>query len=72
LRRVDLLRLRFEEGLAIREIARRWRADASSLHHQFAKARQEFKAALLEVVLFLHPEADDPEGECSRLLGLFG
>jgi RNA polymerase sigma-70 factor (ECF subfamily) len=36
-RRVELLRLRFHEGLPIREIARRWQADAAVLHHQYAR-----------------------------------
>lgn len=71
-RRVELLRLRFEEGLSIREIARRWAADPASLHHQFAQARREFKAALLEVVTFHKPDSQDPRGECLRLLGLLG
>ncbi|MCI0379873.1 MAG: hypothetical protein L0215_20010 [Gemmataceae bacterium] len=55
LRRVELLRLRFHEGLPIREIAQRWQADPADLHHEYARARQEFKAALLEVVGFHQP-----------------
>jgi RNA polymerase sigma-70 factor (ECF subfamily) len=70
-RRVDLLRLRFEEGLPIREIARRWSADPAALHHEYAKARREFRDALMDVVAAHHP---GPPGEvareCSRLLGL--
>jgi RNA polymerase sigma-70 factor (ECF subfamily) len=54
-RRVELLRLRFEEGLPIRAIAERWGVAAADLHHAYAKARQEFRAALLEVVAFHHP-----------------
>ncbi|MCI0639181.1 MAG: sigma-70 family RNA polymerase sigma factor [Gemmataceae bacterium] len=54
-RRVELLRLRFHEGLPIREIAQRWQADPADLHHEYARARQEFKAALLEVVGFHQP-----------------
>jgi RNA polymerase sigma-70 factor (ECF subfamily) len=54
-RRVELLRLRFEEGLPIRSIAERWGVDAAKLHHAYALARQEFRAALLEVVAFHHP-----------------
>jgi RNA polymerase sigma-70 factor (ECF subfamily) len=49
LRRVELLRLRFYDGLPIRAIAARWQIDAATLHHEYAKARQEFKAALAEV-----------------------
>src|SRR5262249_9534800 len=41
-RRVALLELRFQEGLPIREIARRWGADPARLHREFARARSEF------------------------------
>jgi RNA polymerase sigma-70 factor (ECF subfamily) len=71
LKRVELLRLRFHEGLPIREIARRWQADPAVLHHEYARARQEFKAALLEVVTFHHPgTAAEIEQECANLLSL--
>jgi RNA polymerase sigma factor (sigma-70 family) len=53
--RVELLRLRFEENLPIRTIAQRWGVAADRLHHAYALARQEFRAALLEVVAFHHP-----------------
>jgi DNA-directed RNA polymerase specialized sigma24 family protein len=53
--RVELLRLRFEEGLPIRAIAERWGVAAAGLHHAYALARQEFRAILLEVVAFHHP-----------------
>ena len=53
--RVELLRLRFEENLPIRTIAERWNVPAATLHHAYAQARQEFRAALLEVVAFHHP-----------------
>jgi RNA polymerase sigma-70 factor (ECF subfamily) len=53
--RVELLRLRFEEGLPIRTIAERWGVPAAGLHHAYAVARQEYKAILLEVVAFHHP-----------------
>ncbi len=35
-RRVELLRLRFEEGLPIRAIAELWGVDAARLHHAYA------------------------------------
>jgi len=41
-RRAELLRLRFFDGLPIRDIARRWQADPAQLHHEYAKARKEF------------------------------
>jgi RNA polymerase sigma-70 factor (ECF subfamily) len=72
-RRVELLRLRFQEGLPIREIARRWGTDAAALHHQYAKARQEFKTAFLEVVAFHHPGTPtEVEQECVNLLTSLG
>jgi RNA polymerase sigma-70 factor (ECF subfamily) len=71
LRRVELLRLRFHDGLPIRAIAERWQIDAAMLHREYAKARQEFKAALAEVVGFHHPgSAAEIERECANLLSL--
>jgi RNA polymerase sigma-70 factor (ECF subfamily) len=71
LRRVELLRLRFHDGLPIREIAHRWGADAAVVHRDYAKARQEFKAALVEVVAFHHPGSrSEIEQECANLLAL--
>jgi RNA polymerase sigma factor (sigma-70 family) len=68
-RRVELLRLRFQEGLRIREIAARWGVDAAPLHHDYAKAREEFRAALAGVVALHHPgTAAEVEAECARLL----
>jgi RNA polymerase sigma factor (sigma-70 family) len=72
-RRVELLRLRFHEGLPIRAIARRWGADAATLHHEYARARQEFKTALLEIVAFHHPGSpEEVERECANLLACLG
>ena len=50
LRRVELLRLRFEENLPIRDIALRWATDPATVHKSYALARKEFRSALLEVV----------------------
>jgi RNA polymerase sigma-70 factor (ECF subfamily) len=69
LRRVELLRLRFHDGLAIRDVARRWQMDAARVHHEYARAREEFRAALLEVLAFHHPASKERlEQECARLL----
>jgi RNA polymerase sigma-70 factor (ECF subfamily) len=68
-RRVELLRLRFEEGLPIRAVAERWGVAAAELHHAYAKARQEFRADLLEVVAFHHPGSPtEVEQEAAGLL----
>jgi len=72
-RRVELLRLRFSDGLAIREIAARWSEDAAVVHREYAKARREFKAALVEVMGFYYPGAPGAaERECGELLGMLG
>lgn len=57
LRRVELLEMRFEQDLPIREIARQWDMDPSALHREYAKARQEFKTVLLEILAFYHPHS---------------
>jgi len=72
-RRVELLRLRFEEGLPIRDISRRWDADPARLHHEYATARKEYRASLREIVGFHQPGAEGAalDRECLRLLNLF-
>jgi len=71
-RRVELLRLRLEDGLPIREIARRWNCEAAWLHHQYATAREEFRAALFETVSFEHRGTPgEIERECARLVSFF-
>jgi len=68
-RRVELLRLRFEEGLPVREIAGRWGVPAADVHHCYALARREFRAALLEVVAFHLPGSPaEVEEEAAGLL----
>ena len=65
IRRVQLLRLRFHDGLPIRDIARRWGEDPARVHHEYATARDEFRAALRQVIAFHHPAATS--GELDRL-----
>jgi RNA polymerase sigma-70 factor (ECF subfamily) len=68
-----LLRLRFHDGLPVRDIAARWDADPAKLHHEYARAREEFRAALREVVAFHQPgSADAIDRACADLLGLLG
>ena len=70
-RRVQLLKLRFEEGLAIRDIARLWSVDARGLHREYAKAGREFKAVLRQVVGLAERCAPEQlERECDRLLSM--
>jgi len=70
--RVELVRLRFQEGMPIREIATLWQEDAARLHHEYARAREEFKKALIDVVAFHHPEGTPAETarEAAELLSL--
>lgn len=70
-RRVELLRLRFEEGLAVREIAERWGRDVPDLHLEYAMAGREFRGALREVVGLSERCAPDYlDSECDRLLAM--
>lgn len=60
-RRVQLLRLRFHDGLPIREIAKLWNAAAAKLHHEYATARDEFRTALRTVVGFHNPTSSSSD-----------
>jgi len=69
LRRVELLRLRFFEDVPIREVAERWQVDAAKLHHQYARAREEFRDALRATIQRHDPgKAAHVERELERLL----
>lgn len=72
LRRVELLQARFHDDLPIREIAKRWAVDPAWLHREYAKAREEFRAALLEVIATYQPFATAAENEATgkELLGM--
>ena len=69
LQRVDLLDLRFREGLPIRGIAERWKMPAERVHALYRKAREEFKLALRAEVAFQgHRGEAAAERECRRIL----
>ena len=71
LRRVELLRLRFEEELPIRTIAARLGLDASEAHRMYARARREFRLALREVVREREAAGDERvDAACDELLGM--
>ena len=57
-RRVELLTLRFQHGLPIRHIADEWNVEAAVLHREYAKARDEFRVAMREVIRFNHSGTD--------------
>lgn len=70
-RRVELLRLRFDDGLPIRDIAARWGEDPALVHRAYARARNEFLGCLREVVKFHLPHAaGQVDAECRRLVEL--
>lgn len=70
-RRVELLRLRFEQGLPIRDIAAQWATDPARLHREYSKARNEFRKALVETVAESERlTAERAEEECVRLQSL--
>jgi hypothetical protein len=73
-RRFELLQLRFQQGLPIRDIARQWNEEQVKMHHEYATAREEFRAALRTVVAFHKPNAtaDENEQACRELLALLG
>jgi len=68
---VELLRLRFHEDLPIREIAKRRGEDPDRVHRAYAKARQAYENALIDVVLFhQHGSREQALDEARRLLAL--
>ncbi len=70
-RRLELLRLRFQEDLPIREIAERWNADPVLLHRDYAKAREEFLESLKDVLgAYSAAQGAALERECTELLAL--
>jgi len=62
-RRFELLALRFEENLPIREIADRWKQPAAQVHKEYARARREYREALLAVVAEQNPDRTPTEIE---------
>ncbi len=74
LRRIELMRLRFVDGLPVRAIAERWDVPAASVHREYRQARRDFQRALREEVAFHHPGAtrDEVDEECAKLLELLG
>lgn len=69
--RFKLLELRFEQGWPIREIAKLWGQDPAKLHHQYAKAREEFHNALKQVVSGHLGNSNGPiDDECRQLLSV--
>ncbi|MCA8968239.1 MAG: sigma-70 family RNA polymerase sigma factor [Planctomycetes bacterium] len=69
--RVEILRQRFEEGRPIRDIAQQLDLDASKAHHEYAKAREEFKTSLrAEIAFHVSGTKEQLDHECRLLLDL--
>ncbi len=70
---VALLRIRFEEDLPIRDIAKRWEVDPAWLHHEYAQARQAFRETLMAVVGHHNPgRPHEVEAECREISAMLG
>jgi hypothetical protein len=70
---IELLRLRFQDGLPIREIAAQWEMDAEAVHRTYARARAEFHTCLRMIVRDHAVRTEqDLDAECRRLLALLG
>jgi RNA polymerase sigma factor (sigma-70 family) len=71
-KRVELLRLVFQEGRALADVAREWNVEARSIYQEYERAQSEFLRALKQVVAFHHPGApENVARECRELLALF-
>ena len=71
-RRFRILRLRHDDGLAVREIAAELgEADVANVHNDYRRARREF-AAHLRAVVAMHTgaEGEQIDAECRRLTAL--
>lgn len=68
-RRFELLRLRYEEGKPVREIAALWKEPAQRLHHELGRAKKAFRKSLHDVVAFHLPgPPSEVDRECQALL----
>lgn len=73
LKRIELLQLRFYEGMPIRDIAARWGMDPAKVHREYAKARSEFRSALFEVIAAQQPgSAKELQQRAMELISLLG
>lgn len=62
-RRFELLGLRFEENRPIRDIAAAWQLDPAHVHKEYARARKEYREALLAVLADQEPGRTDAQIE---------
>lgn len=71
-REIELLELRFQDGLPVRKIAAQWGQDAQSVHRLYQKARQTFHECLRAVVRaqMSSQTSEGVDRECERLFRL--
>ncbi len=73
MRRVEILQLRFREDMSLRDIAKHLKVEAKWLYKEAARAREDFRGALYEVLCFHNPQSPEQvEKECEELLSLLG
>lgn len=71
-RRVEILRLRFQEGLEVRDVAALLALEPDFVHHEYAQGRKEFERSLRAVIAEHHPDApEEAARELRELLELF-
>lgn len=71
-RRVEILRLRFQDGMPVREISARLDLPPDFVHHEYAQARREFERSLRTVLAEHNPgQPQAAERELAELLALF-
>ena len=51
--RIELLHLRFAEGIPLRDIAAQWEMDPEAVHRSYGKARAEFRECLRRILELL-------------------
>ncbi len=70
--RIQILDLRFKEGLASGAIAARLGFEPGYVYQQLRNAKRDFRMALVEVVGSYHPSAsrEEIEARCVDLVGL--
>ena len=72
-RRVEILRLRFEKGLPVREIQEQLEMTPELAHKEYARARKSYRAVLEDVVAAHYPGARDDLAEmCREVMRLLG
>lgn len=54
--RLEILALRFDQNMPIRDIAKARGEDAARIHKEYARARREFRESLLEIVGEQNPD----------------